>query len=90
MHPVIQKVGPGPTGNPPSFILTGVAMNNITDSPHRRKVAVELVAGEPFRSGVATTLSASDPAARNSLSSPNAIQRMNGQRVEVSDGRADL
>ena len=60
----------------------------INDSPHRRKVAVELAAVGTFRSGVATTLLASDPAARNSLSNPNAIQRTEGQPVEVSDGRA--
>lgn len=60
----------------------------INDSAHVRKIAVDLTVVGNFRSGLATMLSANDPAARNSLAEPNAIRRSEGAAVAVGNGVA--
>jgi hypothetical protein len=58
----------------------------INDSPHSRKVDLDLADAGHFGSGMATTLSAADPAARNSLNNPNAISRTESHVVRAANG----
>jgi hypothetical protein len=58
----------------------------INDSPHSRNVDLDLADAGHFGSGMATTLSAADPAARNSLNNPNAISRTESHVVRAANG----
>ena len=55
------------------------------DSPHTHRVDLDLADAGYFGSRMATTLSAADPAARNSLSNRNAISRTESHVVSAAN-----